>query len=86
MTKTTRKLPRNQCLREIAPSWWTAVALFGVIWAVFLTFVILPIFTLFFGKFYCSHICSCGALAETVGSSFRHRGPKGDNARWVERF
>ena len=68
------------------PSWWTAVALFGVVWAVFLTFVILPVFTLFFGKFYCSHICSCGALAETVGSSFRHRGPKGDTARWVERF
>lgn len=68
------------------PSWWTAVAVFGVIWAVFLTFVILPVFTLFFGKFYCSHICSCGALAETVGSSFRHRGPKGDNARWIERF
>ncbi len=68
------------------PSWWTAVAVFGVIWAVFLTFVILPVFTLFFGKFYCSHVCSCGALAETVGSSFRHRGPKGDGARWVERF
>ena len=68
------------------PSWWTAVAVFGVVWAVFLTFVILPVFTLFFGKYYCSHICSCGALAETVGSSFRHRGPKGDTARWVERF
>jgi len=68
------------------PSWWTAVAVFGVIWAVFLTFVILPVFTLYFGKFYCSHICSCGALAETVGSSFRHRGLKGDTARWVERF
>ena len=68
------------------PSWWTAVAIFGVIWAVILTFVVLPVFTLFFGKFYCSHICSCGALAETVGSSFRHRGPKGDTARWIERF
>ena len=68
------------------PSWWTAVAVFGVIWAVFLTFVILPVFTLFFGKYYCSHICSCGALAETVGSAFRHRGPKGDLSRWIERF
>ncbi len=68
------------------PSWWTAVAVFGVIWAVILTFVILPVFTLFFGKFYCSHVCSCGALAETVGGAFRHRGPKGDTSRWVERF
>jgi len=38
------------------------------------------------GKHYCSHLCSCGALAETVGNSFRHRGPKADWARWLERF
>ncbi|MCG8449471.1 MAG: NAD(P)-binding domain-containing protein [Pirellulales bacterium] len=68
------------------PPWWTVVAIFGVVWAVILTFVILPVFTFFFGKFYCSHVCSCGALAETVGSAFRHRGPKGDTARWIERF
>jgi putative YpdA family bacillithiol system oxidoreductase len=68
------------------PSWWTTVAVVGVVWAVLLTFVVLPLFTLYFGKYYCSHVCSCGALAETVGSAFRHRGPKGDRARWVERF
>jgi thioredoxin reductase/NAD-dependent dihydropyrimidine dehydrogenase PreA subunit len=68
------------------PSWWTTVAVVGVVWAVLLTFVVLPLFTLRFGKYYCSHLCSCGALAETVGSSFRHRGPKGDLARWIERF
>ena len=68
------------------PGWWTTFAIVGVIWAAVLTFVILPLFTLKFGKFYCSHLCSCGALAETVGSGFRHRGPKGPLSRWFERF
>jgi polyferredoxin len=30
-------------------------------------FVVIPIFVYFFGKRYCSWICSCGNLAETVG-------------------
>jgi polyferredoxin len=68
------------------PPWWFVVALFGVVWAVFLAFVIIPVFTVLVGKHYCSHLCSCGALAETVGNSFRHRGPKGDFPRWLERF
>ncbi len=68
------------------PPWWTVVAIVGVVWAVVLTFLVLPVFTLLVGKHYCSHICSCGALAETVGNSFRHRGPKGDAPRWAERF
>ncbi len=68
------------------PAWWTIVAIVGVVWAVVLTFLVLPIFTLLVGKHYCSHICSCGALAETLGSSYRHRSPKGDATRWAERF
>ena len=67
------------------PAWWSTVAVVGVVWAVLLTFVILPLFTLRFGKIYCSYICSCGALAETVGNSFRHRGPKGDTPRKWEK-
>lgn len=68
------------------PAWWYTVAVVGVVWAVVLTFIIIPLFTIKFGKIYCSYICSCGALAETVGNSFRHRGPKGDTPRWLERF
>ena len=58
------------------PAWWYTVAVVGVVWAVVLTFIIIPLFTIKFGKIYCSYICSCGALAETVGNSFRHRGRK----------
>ena len=68
------------------PEWWYIVGVISVVWAVFLTFVIIPIFTIRFGKIYCSYICSCGALAETVGNSFRHRGPKGDAPRKLEKY
>ena len=68
------------------PEWWTVVAVIGVVWAVVLTFIVIPLFTIKFGKIYCSYICSCGALAETVGNSFRHRGPKGDLPRKLEKF
>jgi thioredoxin reductase/polyferredoxin len=54
-----------------------------VIWGVALTFVIIPIFVLFFGKRYCSWICGCGGLAETFGDRWRHLAPKGRaSLRW----
>ncbi|MCR9202335.1 MAG: NAD(P)-binding domain-containing protein [Planctomycetaceae bacterium] len=68
------------------PTWWHSVAVFGVVWAVFLTFVLIPLFTIRWGKIYCSYVCSCGALAETVGNAYRHRGPKGDTPRRWERI
>jgi len=68
------------------PAWWHAVAAVGVVWAVVLTFIVIPLFTIKWGKIYCSYICSCGALAETVGNGFRHRGPKGDLPRKLEKY
>ena len=68
------------------PEWWHMVGIVGVVWAVVLTFIIIPLFTIRYGKIYCSYICSCGALAETVGNGFRHRGPKGDWPRQVEKY
>jgi len=54
-----------------------------VVWGVVLTFVIIPIFVLFFGKRYCSWICGCGGLAETFGDRWRHLAPKGRaSIRW----
>ena len=93
LLKTLNAWPLNMGALQVAPavgpgdpSWWSTVAVIGVVWAVVLTFIVLPIFTIFVGKHYCSHICSCGALAETVGNRFRHRGPKGDWPRYLERF
>ncbi len=68
------------------PAWWHTVAVVGVAWAAVLTFIVIPLMTIRWGKIYCSYVCSCGALAETVGNSFRHRGPKGDVPRKLERL
>lgn len=54
-----------------------------VVWGVLLSFVLLPLLTLFHGKRYCSWICGCGGLAETLGDRWRHLAPKGHAAvRW----
>ena len=54
-----------------------------VIWGVTLTFVLIPIFAFFNGKRYCSWICGCGGLAETLGDRWRHLAPKGKEAvKW----
>ncbi len=55
-----------------------------VVWGVFLTFVLIPIFVLFHGKRYCSWICGCGGLAETFGDRWRHLAPKGKTAVRLE--
>jgi len=67
------------------PAWWRTVAVVGVAWAAILTFIVIPLFTIRWGKIYCSYICSCGALAETVGNAYRHRGLKGELPRKLER-
>jgi len=48
------------------------------------TFVIIPLMVRRWGKgAYCGWICSCGALAETLGDQHRHKMPHGPTAnRW----
>src|SRR5204863_641866 len=48
------------------------------------TFVIIPLLIWRWGKgVYCGWICSCGALAETLGDQHRHKMPHGPRAnRW----
>jgi NosR/NirI family transcriptional regulator, nitrous oxide reductase regulator len=45
------------------------------------TFILIPALIYFYGKgAYCGWICSCGALAETLGDEHRHKMPHG--SRW----
>lgn len=54
--------------------WWIGIS-------VAQTFVLIPLGIYFFGKgVYCGWICSCGALAETLGDTQRHKMPHG--AAW----
>jgi NosR/NirI family nitrous oxide reductase transcriptional regulator len=54
-----------------------------VVWGLILAFGIIPVLALFHGKRYCSWICGCGGLAETLGDRWRHLAPKGrTSVRW----
>ena len=54
-----------------------------VIWGIILSFVLIPLLTLWHGKRYCSWICGCGGLAETLGDRWRHLAPKGKTSvKW----
>ena len=51
--------------------WWLVISFFQ-------TFVIIPLLIWRWGKgAYCGWICSCGALAETMGDQHRHKMPHG---------
>ena len=51
--------------------WWIAIG-------VAQTLILIPLGIYFFGKgVYCGWICSCGALAETLGDTHRHKMPHG---------
>ncbi len=54
-----------------------------IVWGIVLTFLILPVVAIFHGKRYCSWVCGCGGLAETLGDRWRHLAPKGKTSvRW----
>lgn len=67
-------------------NWWTssdpAVIKFGFIGAGLLgTFVAIPILSWKNGKRFCTWVCGCGGLAETLGDRWRHLAPKGKRSR-----
>lgn len=57
------------------------------LWAVMMAFVAVPVLTYFFGKrWYCSWVCGCGALANTMGDPFRQLSDKSDRGWAIERI
>jgi NosR/NirI family transcriptional regulator, nitrous oxide reductase regulator len=57
-----------------------------IVWGALLSFVLIPLLVLFHGKRYCSWICGCGGLAETLGDRWRHLAPKGKTSIAWERM
>ena len=58
-----------------------------LIWGIILIVLGVPIITYFFGKrWYCSWVCGCGGLAETLGDPFRQLSDKSLRAWKYERF
>ena len=63
------------------------IGLFILVWGILLTIVIVPVMVYFFGKrWYCSWVCGCGGLAETLGDPYRQHSNKSLNAWKLERW
>ena len=53
------------------------MGVFMLVWGILLTLVIVPIMVYFYGKrWYCSWVCGCGGLAETLGDPYRQLSSK----------
>tara|TARA_R110001632_G_scaffold161420_1_gene279837 strand:+ start:359 stop:1954 length:1596 start_codon:yes stop_codon:yes gene_type:complete len=64
-----------------------AIGLFILVWGIVLTVVIVPLMVYFFGKrWYCSWVCGCGGLAETLGDPYRQHSNKTMKAWKLERW
>jgi ferredoxin-type protein NapH len=60
---------------------------FMFFWGVILSIVVVPTMVYFFGKrWYCSWVCGCGGLAETLGDPYRHLSDKRLVAWKIERW
>jgi len=63
------------------------IGLFILVWGIVLTVIIVPVMVYFFGKrWYCSWVCGCGGLAETLGDPYRQHSDKSLNAWKLERW
>jgi Pyruvate/2-oxoacid:ferredoxin oxidoreductase delta subunit len=63
------------------------IGIFMVFWGVVISFIATPVLTYFFGKrWYCSWICGCGGLANTLGDPFRQLSNKSLRAWKIERW
>jgi NosR/NirI family nitrous oxide reductase transcriptional regulator len=63
------------------------ITTFWLLFSLFQTFIFIPFIVYKLGKgAYCGWICSCGALAETLGDEYRTLAPHGPKAKKWENF
>lgn len=63
------------------------ITTFWLLFSLFQTFVFIPFIVYKWGKgAYCGWICSCGAMAETLGDEYRTLAPHGSKAKKWENF
>jgi ferredoxin-type protein NapH len=63
------------------------LGIFMLVWGIALIIVGVPILVYFFGKrWYCSWVCGCGGLAETLGDPYRQLSNKTVKAWKIERW
>ncbi len=64
-----------------------SLGIFMLVWGIALIAVAIPVVTYLYGKrWYCSWVCGCGGLAETLGDPFRQLSDKSVKAWKIERW
>lgn len=64
-----------------------ALGVFMLVWGIGLIIIAVPVITYFYGKrWYCSWVCGCGGLAETLGDPHRQLSDKSLKAWKIERW
>jgi ferredoxin-type protein NapH len=64
-----------------------SLGMFILIWGIGLFVIGVPLMVYFFGKrWYCSWVCGCGGLAETLGDPYRQLSDKGVKSWKIERW
>lgn len=72
-------------LNEMAENGTLGIFMIG--WGIALIIIGVPLFSYFFGKrWYCSWVCGCGGLAETMGDPYRQLSQKRLKAWQIERW
>ncbi len=63
------------------------LGIFMLVWGIALIIIAVPVLVYFFGKrWYCSWVCGCGGLAETLGDPYRQLSNKKLSAWKIERW
>jgi ferredoxin-type protein NapH len=63
------------------------LGVFMLVWGIALIIIAVPVLVYFFGKrWYCSWVCGCGGLAETLGDPYRQLSNKKVSAWKIERW
>ena len=64
-----------------------SIGTFMLVWGIIASLVAVPVLTYFYGKrWYCSWVCGCGGLAETLGDPYRQLSDKSLRAWKIERY
>jgi polyferredoxin len=63
------------------------LGMFMLFWGIIAVIIAIPLFSYFYGKrWYCSWVCGCGGLAETLGDPYRQLSDKSLKAWKIERW
>ncbi|NNE43904.1 MAG: NAD(P)-binding domain-containing protein, partial [Gemmatimonadetes bacterium] len=71
------------------PGWGGVAPATNALWiliGLLVAFVAVPLYVRSQGQRFCSYLCGCGGLAETLGDQWRHLAPRGEDSHRAEWF